>query len=1672
MQKIFFNSLFNKSKLKTLLTWCIINTGQYNTLNLAENLKQLGFKYATIAGISLGIDDFKTISTKRPLIIKNYNNIQTINDYFELGIINEVDKSQYLINNWQKISEILKNDINKKFKNVHRLNPIYMMAFSGARGNISQVRQLIGMRGLMADPNGQIIHLPITSNFREGLTVTEYLISCYGARKGVVDTALRTATAGYLTRRLVDTAQHVIISQLDCMTLKGIFLSNLYQNENIITSLQEQLYGRILAINLESNNKQIKLLRNKQIDNSLAVFLSKNFKRIYVRSALNCQASNLTICQLCYGWNLSHLRLISLGEVVGIVAAQSIGEPGTQLTMRTFHTGGVFSGSAINHLYAPFKGIVNYSATLKGTTIKTYDNKVLLLVQKTGLIILSPITSISYSKGKSLFFREKSYKKEHLSKKFEAVPYTMLFVKNKEIVEYNQLIAKKHTVQATNQQIKAVYYVLSKIEGEVFIDDSTIFRKKNTIQSLLLNKTENLWILSGKIYKPSLELRLFPKTGDLISIGFPVAKIKLLNTYPSFFRTLLINKNTIISSNFNTQNSQALLFTDCPIYSFILNNITSMSQYFIIKPIPLNLTENENTIKIQSFNKKKYTFFSSSSFCAKRKKININFEKLEQSHTFLKQSKIAEYSETTSKENKSLFLFPSNFLIKSDVKVLNGLIDFSILVSKKFYFNRKFEEFNYSSKIFHEDYLSLTLNNNFVFKDELMFLKKQHLNIFFKTSDFFLTNNFLLTYEYVLVNEKNKLIFFPKTSLRYFSPNFLLRYVTHRQSNLFFSPTNLVRSRIKSSFSNRQLFISNTVKEVKFSSTNFFENLLENYIFPFLFIFNRNISNFLFFYLKEILFYQQLIKTSSNDFLISVIMINSCLSFLERFGRFFYVSIFFQKEKCCKFLIQQVSYSLILRNFEDLPILTIISNNQLRNQMMINMVPLNKKSSILNYFSSFLFLETRKNCTFLNVQWKKIPFFLKSLPKFENNFSKFNSIELESFLNFNILDGWMISIINFLKWKYLDVFPRKLNVECLYIPQFLREFNCVSKKFRFWNQLEKKIVLKYYCFLHVSFPCSFSIFNFLRLKSFNRKTTNFQQIFPTIFYSRNFRQNFPFEKKNKIFLNLNFHIVTPFYCIVKLIKSTFILSHTNYKKLFLNYHDNISNFLLDRQFKESFFKDSLFLFYDELYSLDSFLFNKKKSSRLSFSNFYKKVKVSYFLQIPLLIQSYIYKYSYIKKFEIRHQFFSFKPLQIGNIITKNDFFFPKRETFTINPRLNNFYINLRSLSLFFKCSVNNYILRRVFDNESLHRNLIDRILFSFHHLRWVPRGTEIATISFLSPYEGEILFSKFSKYSNSNIFFNQLIILTKDDINTVSIFRNRNQTTLIQKQTSEIRYHINKAHFVDLLIDVGSLLYSTSLLSPGKKLAQSGQLVGFIKDLCILRKGIPLLYPLNGLFYVWNGDFIYVNSPIMTLLYSKLKTGDIVQGIPKIEHFFEARKTLKGISNGLQSNIYFKLLVIFMQFKKQLSIKRAIKRSVAKIQKIIIDGVLRVYCSQGISISRKHFEVIIRQMTSKAKIIDGGETGLIEGELISLYKIDKINTQISFKRIIYEPIILGITKTSLKTDSFISSASFQETARVLSQSAIEKKIDFLNGLKENVILGRLIPGGTGIISSILTGFYG
>ena len=392
--KIYFNHSLEKKQLKKLLFWFHQRYGYCKTRDLADTLKTMGFHYATYAGISLGVDDLQIPPLKTQLLRNAHKEVLQTDVLYQRGEITSIERFQKVIEAWSWTSENVKEEVLHYFKYYQKLNPIYMMAFSGARGNISQVRQLVGMRGLMSDPQGNLIDVPIKNNFREGLSIIEYLISCYGARKGIVDTALKTANSGYLTRRLVEAAQSVTIYNTDCKTHQGIFISNLYDEEGkALSSLEERLTGRVLMENLyiytrkhkacripgyaynnrsehSEQNTVLYAHRNEDVKPSQAKALSKYYTQVQIRSPLTCSSANSKVCQLCYGWNLSQSEIVSLGEAVGTIAAQSIGEPGTQLTMRTFHTGGVFSGDVTQKVVAPSSGYI-YISYPYGTKIRT-----------------------------------------------------------------------------------------------------------------------------------------------------------------------------------------------------------------------------------------------------------------------------------------------------------------------------------------------------------------------------------------------------------------------------------------------------------------------------------------------------------------------------------------------------------------------------------------------------------------------------------------------------------------------------------------------------------------------------------------------------------------------------------------------------------------------------------------------------------------------------------------------------------------------------------------------------------------------------------------------------------------------------------------------------------------------------------------------------------------------------------------------------------------------------------------------------------------------------------------------------------------------------------------------------------------------------------------------------
>jgi DNA-directed RNA polymerase subunit beta' len=340
----FINGLLKKKGLTQLVQYCYLRFGLQTTVKMLDEVKNLGFLYATRAGISIGVDDMVVPASKPRLVREAEQAVMEVQSQYQEGAITHGERYNKIIEIWSKVTERVSEEMFKVMEEDDTtgryLNPIYIMADSGARGSKQQIRQLSGMRGLMAKPSGEIIETPITANFREGLNVLQYFISTHGARKGLADTALKTADSGYLTRRLVDVAQDVIIAEFDCGTTDGIYVEPIVESGEIIEPLRDRIVGRVALEDVLDYDQNILVRANQEIGEDLAAAIqSAGIERVKIRSVLTCE-SRRGACQLCYGRNLATGRLVERGEAVGVIAAQSIGEPGTQLTMRTFHIGG------------------------------------------------------------------------------------------------------------------------------------------------------------------------------------------------------------------------------------------------------------------------------------------------------------------------------------------------------------------------------------------------------------------------------------------------------------------------------------------------------------------------------------------------------------------------------------------------------------------------------------------------------------------------------------------------------------------------------------------------------------------------------------------------------------------------------------------------------------------------------------------------------------------------------------------------------------------------------------------------------------------------------------------------------------------------------------------------------------------------------------------------------------------------------------------------------------------------------------------------------------------------------------------------------------------------------------------------------------------------------------
>lgn len=503
----FINKTVDKKELNRLLARVYDEYGTAKTGVLANNLKDLGFRYATQAGVTISISDLEVNAGKKDLLADAESQILRATQRFQTGDITEVERYTKVIDTWSETTEKLTKSV---VDNFDRLNPVYMMAFSGARGNISQVRQLVGMRGLMADAQGQIIDYPIRSNFKEGLSVTEYIISSYGARKGLVDTALKTADSGYLTRRLVDVAQDVIIQQADCGTENGILMEAIIEGESEVLSLVDRIVSRTSAKDVVDENGEVLVQAGQIMNPAVAQKVSQaGVKHVLVRSGLVCQ-SQMGICQQCYGWSLTSNKPVDLGEAIGIMAAQSIGEPGTQLTMRTFHTGGVFSaGGAREEFKAKRDGTV--SSKIPTKEFRNRHGDVVLMTTKD--IVLEIKTKDGVDKYN--------------------LPYNAVILANTgEDVKKGQVIAAFEP-QAGRRTERATKDINTSISGEVFFEGFEADEKRDRQGNIsrTANRAGTIWVLGGDVYSLPAGSKHFIKDGQMLKEGEIIAETHVVSEH-------------------------------------------------------------------------------------------------------------------------------------------------------------------------------------------------------------------------------------------------------------------------------------------------------------------------------------------------------------------------------------------------------------------------------------------------------------------------------------------------------------------------------------------------------------------------------------------------------------------------------------------------------------------------------------------------------------------------------------------------------------------------------------------------------------------------------------------------------------------------------------------------------------------------------------------------------------------------------------------------------------------------------------------------------------------------------------------------------------------------------------------------------------------------------------
>lgn len=1634
---VFFNGCFDKGQLKNLIAWYVSEYGEKITIDFLEILKQAGFHHATQAGISLGLDDLQIPPQKSTLISQATLKIRDLENLTGSGSITVIEKAQGAIDIWNATSESLRQSAIQHFRNTNPVNPIFMMAFSGARGNISQVRQLVGMRGLMADPQGAIIEFPIQSNFREGITLTEYLISCYGARKGLVDTALRTATTGYLTRRLVDTVQHIVVTLFDCQTKYAITVSN--------PSLAQRLIGRVLAKSYSKGGKKIGT-KNQVISPFLAQILASEFEEIRIRSPLTCEASK-PVCQLCYGWNLAHGKMAQLGDAVGVIAAQAIGEPGTQLTMRTFHTGGVgvFSEKTLKAIIVPFGGKVEFPNQLPGQFVRTTHGKIVYMLK------YKP--SVSSRLLLSILPKDPTHPIFSLTEQDLPVG-SILFVKQGEMVQGGQIIAHSSQIRAADETMpESISPVRSPIEGELFIEYSRSFIKikidKDTFSTYR-------FIQNNQVLKADPFVNFYPPkfTQENTEGVFLPWTLCQLGRFWIFSSKIDLNRFTAGKSVIKTGD---LISPQTAVFQNIVQSSNPKQIYNFSKTSSQLMAglcfKNFNIVQLR-FHRKGYCFknvdATKISTCSNFSSL-LWFPASGQLKTPLYQYFIPSYFQ------QSLNNFDKSFFIAKDSLFPQTSIYFDILSSKGLVLQKLVNDPNFIEQIgrrvqrlSENSILSvIPRNSDFdLFLKTMRQIRRKNINI--KKTVFKILGNievqknfknnkidwfFDIDKPFVSKLEKKVQNFLIKTSVFEDDPRVkaVLNFLREEPDT---DPLNLLTQDFHSSPTTYKFETLSTVDRQQgliklFVEWSFLKNTsdLQTYQRPL-----RGLNHFIemssvaeyfnnvqsrlreskkklprgsFFCSKQSCYKTQIgsakiptkTKQLKNKFIIFGDLFVTPIQSLQIW--FWEPSVFTPN--------LQVEFGT-LKDFTK-PRSRIFCLNELKNN--INGVSFVKKtitkvcflSSALNFVTqsvySDLLIPDRLHSVEKN--WFYIPYQSSQLSlislnnKIGQQTRQYNSVNEESSIR-TLKKMSSAKTRNRIRRETLKkkiaffqphlVTPGKIMSDQISCSKPIRRSTITSSQIRFLTCADLKINTVSWYTAEI----------LLKDTSFIESPLSADLVKPEFLFG------YAFQTNNYLYYKLQYRLENkPHFCVLDTVNKVY------YPTIFMCL---------------SLLKEQTIPLQKDLIN-DWVSFSSTKSQVSVFSpNLIKQYPNP---TLEKISPDYIFDFarSFYSSFRLHKNLF---PLYVKGLVTKDCY--QVQKLFSSSRELDQTAIPIRTIALFSAALFQGPKSLQIFKNN------------------WIFENSQNLKEASTYNISGEIL--RFDLNESQT----KLSILRDEDLLTIGF----------------------STPFQYLNTMLGRQIRSGTKITEQVACPWSGQIIKITPQTITLRRGLPFLASNRGLLAISPNQLIRKDDLLVMLKSRRLQTEDIVQGIPKIEQLFEARSTQDG--QALRMTLKRRLARSFWKLLLVNSVDRAVSESIRKLQYFLVENIVGAYSNQGVQISEKHVEIVVREMTDHIRI--NNVRGFVPGELMSWSLFKKFQKKIfpgprpviPFSDIdewqfrpAYQPVVLGITKTVLQSPSFLLAASFQEVNRVLIGSSLTARRDFLRGLHENIITSLAIPAGTGLVEN-------